>query len=163
MKLYQKTDEMVEAWDRLKLKVTVINPKGCWVVNNTNWYPNVYVGGRRMAGHRVSYMVNKGPLLPGIYVCHDCDNKPCINPDHLFPGTHAINMADAAKKGIIKAAMVGDVNRGENNGRAVLTMKDARAIRAIPKRRGYAGQLAEQYGVSRSTIFQIRSNKVWQE
>lgn len=160
---YLVTPELRKAWERMKAKVRVVGPKGCWVVNNTPWYPKVYVNGKCLAGHRVSFAVNKGPLLDEIYVCHDCDNKPCINPDHLFPGDHAINMADAAKKGIIKAAMVGEVNRGENNGRSILKMEDVKAIRAAPKRRGYAIELAERYGVSRGTIFQIRSNKIWQE
>jgi hypothetical protein len=163
--LYEKTPAMEEAWQRLMAKVKIVGPKGCWIVNNTPWYPSVYVEGRRIGGHRVSYMVNKGPLPKGVYACHDCDFNQCINPDHLFPGTHADNMADAAKKGIIKAAMVGDVNRGENNGRAILTLDQVREIRAVPKRRGYAIALAEKYGVSRFLIYQVRSslNKIWQE
>lgn len=163
MTLYEKTPGMARAWERLKSKVKVVGPRGCWIVNNTPWYPDVWVDGKRLSGHRVSFMVNKGPLPKGIYACHSCDFKQCINPDHLFPGTHADNMADAAAKGIIKAAMVGDVNRGENNGRSILTMNDVRAIRAAEKRRGYREELCRMFGVSKSTISQIRSNKKWQE
>jgi len=52
--------------------------------------------------HRFSYMIHKGQITEGMFVCHTCDNRICVNPDHLFLGTAKDNWQDGFNKGRIK-------------------------------------------------------------
>lgn len=55
--------------------------------------------GKRWRAHRVAMFLTNGPIPPGMFVCHHCDNPPCCNPAHLFIGTVTDNMRDCAAKG----------------------------------------------------------------
>lgn len=63
-----------------------------------------------LKAHRVSYELAYGPIPEGMYVCHHCDNPPCVNPTHLFIGTPQDNMTDKIRKGRLVACP------GERNG-----------------------------------------------
>lgn len=62
-------------------------------------YGNILHRGKVMLTHRVAYELAHGVELEGMVVCHKCDNPPCINPEHLFLGTHADNVHDKMEKG----------------------------------------------------------------
>jgi hypothetical protein len=67
-------------------------------VHNTG-YTVLYVNGKQIGGHRYAWQEVHGPIPEGMYVCHRCDNRPCVNVDHLFLGNASDNNRDMALKG----------------------------------------------------------------
>lgn len=129
--------------------------RGCWewvgYRSNTGYGCTTKDGVRYMA-HRLSYELFVGPLEADKLVCHKCDNPRCVNPEHLFLGTSADNMADMVAKGR-------DANRrGERHYKAKLTARDVELIRAGDQA---VKCLADMYGVGISTIYRARRGDSW--
>lgn len=139
--------------DRLMNLSMPVTECGCWIFTGTvttaGGYGQIYAGRTRLA-HRVSYELFCGEIPKGLDVMHRCDVPPCINPDHLFLGTRAVNMADMVAKN--RQA------KGEQNASARLTEAEVLAIRASPL---INKEIAKQTGMSRPAISIIRRNKIW--
>ncbi len=135
-------------------KVCVTKPCWLWVgALNKDGYGNF---GSKLA-HRVSWEIHYGKIPIGLCVLHRCDVPNCVNPQHLFLGTHSDNMQDMFKKGRCN-------RKGEHNSRAILNKKIVQKIRLFFNNKKYnQRQLAEKYGVCKSTISAIICNINWKE
>jgi hypothetical protein len=107
--------------------------------------------------HRVSFFLTTGVDPGKLEVCHQCDNTRCVNPRHLFLGTHADNMKDMVRKN--RSSKRGFP--GEENGQAKLTASDVRKIRELLLTDMKRIAIAEAFHVSPGLITAIAQNKVW--
>lgn len=86
--------------DRFWAKVQKTDSCWLWVgANNGQGYGALKVSGRNVRAHRYAYTLHKGPIPEGLCVCHTCDVRNCVNPDHLWIGTMADNNLDKEIKG----------------------------------------------------------------
>jgi hypothetical protein len=109
--------------------------------------------------HRVSWLAHRGPIPAGMHVCHKCDNRLCVNPDHLFLGTNAENTADKMAKGRYRRGTNMPPHKpGESNGASVLSEAQAREILTISEP---ARIIAVRFGVCINTVYNIRAGRSW--
>ncbi len=106
--------------------------------------------GKGVPATRVSYEEFIGPVAPGLYVLHHCDNPSCINPFHLFLGTQADNMADMRSKG-----------RGHTTGNAKVTEEQVKEIRRLAALGFSSKQIAPQFGICDRNVRDIVAKRIW--
>lgn len=128
----------------------------CWVWTgclSSKGYGRIKVCGKTEMAHRVSYKLYCGEVSDETNVLHHCDSPPCVNPDHLFLGTQADNIADMISKGRAKLS-----HPGEKAKRSKLTWEQVNEIRAssLPLRK-----LAREFGMSWSAIGMIKRGENW--
>ena len=125
----------------------------CWI-----WIGRINKGGygefdsyqTRLAHRAMWELFHEEQIPPGMCILHHCDNPKCVNPRHLFLGTHQDNVADKTKKG--RAA------KGEANGNVKLSVQEVLDIRAAP---GKYRDIAQQYGICYTNVGKIKRREKW--
>lgn len=130
-------------------------PNACWpwLAGRACGYGVVQVAGKQQKTHRLAFEKHHGPIPAGMFVCHSCDNPPCVNPAHLFLGSPKDNIEDMMQKG--RQA------RGHRTNTAKL-----RAEQVLEIRRRYEGGelqqvLADEFGISNQLVSAIVLRQVW--
>ena len=88
--------------ERILNNIKIIEETGCWewqLSTQRNGYGQIKFNKKMCRAHRVSYSAFNGEIPEGQEVMHSCDNRRCVNPDHLSVGTHQQNMSDIVKRG----------------------------------------------------------------
>lgn len=143
------------ASDRERFESFVLKSDGCWTWKGSldrYGYGQFKVNGHPIGAHRFSYLLHFGDLPMHLCVCHSCDNPSCVNPSHLWLGTHADNARDRREKG--RSVCL----RGERSPVAKLTPEQIRDIRASSESQR---ALASKFNVSQSNISRIRLGNTW--
>lgn len=106
--------------------------------------------------HRYAWEQANGPIPDGLFVLHSCDNRRCVNVEHLRLGTHTDNMRDASQRGRLQGR-----NRGVKHGRSRLTEAQVREIKTALKAGETYIHLAAKFEVHYMTIKSIANGRTW--
>jgi hypothetical protein len=149
-------DEEARFWS----KVDKRDPSGCWLwtaCTTKTGYGAINIGGRICTSHRISWEITCGPIPRGMFVCHICDVRACVRPDHLFLGTHTDNMRDM----VAKARHARAAPKGAGNGNHKLTDGRVRLILAAASHGVSGAELAKRLGVSQPVVSKIIRGDGW--
>lgn len=145
--------ELERFWNKVEIK----GPDECWpwIAGTSNQgYGKFYVDGRTVGAHRYSLALVTGRLVDGVFACHRCDNRVCVNPNHLFLGNALENNRDASIK---KRNMYGN-----NHNRSKLTSDVVTDCRKEYASGGATyKELAQKHGVSRTAMQLALQGKTW--
>jgi hypothetical protein len=119
---------------------------GCWLwdgATNNDGYGTIRRNKTTRSAHRYAFEIANGNIQNGLCVCHKCDVPSCVNPDHLFSGTHTDNMRDRSLKG--------------KHNWMKLSIDDVKRIKLDTRKQTI---IANEYNVSRALICLIKSGKL---
>ncbi|KKL12805.1 hypothetical protein LCGC14_2532080 [marine sediment metagenome] len=141
-------------WD----KVEVTSLDECWIwqaKGRSRGYGQLWVKDkqRQLRAHRISWEFRYGKIPNGLYVLHDCDNRLCVNPRHLFLGTHLDNIKDMVNK---KRHTI-----GEKNPNSKLSNENVRIIKQRLNLGHSSPNIAKDFDVSRWAVCLIKTGKRW--
>ncbi len=144
---------MLEELKQRLLSRIILTQTDCWWYTGAkdSWgYGNLNYQGRQIGAHRASWLAHNGPITNGLHVLHTCDNRGCINPEHLYLGTHQDNMKDRD-------------TRGNNySGMTRLTETEVREIKKLLATTGRTLEdIGNQFLVTKHAIYDIKSGRTW--
>lgn len=135
---------------------------GCWLWERgltSTGYGQTHIGGRRERGgkvaqaHRAMWIACHGDIPHGLFVCHHCDVKTCVNPDHLYLGTPKQNTADAVARDRIV--------RGEKRRNARLSDEMVRTIWRMHNARASSREIGDHIGVDPRHVRKVLEGAIW--
>lgn len=145
---------MTNIIERFESKI-FYSPCGCWYwlsFIDSCGRARINYKGKNVPAARISHEIFKG-TVGDKHVLHYCDNPACVNPNHLFLGTHQDNMEDMRKKGRASRLL------GSKNPASILTENDVLKIKSM---KGISVSIiAKEFGVAEITIYKILQNKIW--
>jgi hypothetical protein len=166
-------------YEKFEEKVMPEPNSGCWLwmgAATSGGYGSMTLGASSILAHRLSWLLYVGgPIPDGLWVLHRCDNRICVNPQHLFLGTPRDNTQDMLRKGRQNIAALAHKNRrrgdnhpsrymrerlkrGAEHHSAKVTEDDVRTIRGSA---ASGVEMARRFGVTPVTISRIRRRLIW--
>lgn len=147
--------------ERFWSKVAIVDdPVSCWPwtgMRYANGYGRFSEGRAPVYAHRFIWRVKNGPIPKGKYVCHRCDNPPCVRPDHLFLGSPSDNVRDMLTKGRSRPGGA----RGERHAQSKLTAPKVLELRQRVADGETLFSFFTEYGVTYSTAWSAVTRKYW--
>lgn len=153
-------DEYIEQLFHKNISIDPITECWNWTGNkDKDGYGKLHLSkagqNKTLRSHRLAYEIYFGAIPNTLLVCHKCDNRACVNPNHLFLGTAQDNITDRNIKGHTK--------KGEAHPAAKLTWGEILEIRALNEQYGSLNihELAKRYNVSRAVIWSVITERTW--
>ena len=157
---FDVTEELSRKFDE---RYVVVSESGCWIWTgeSRDGYGRFKKPAARkdkreyISAHRYSFTRFNGAIPDGMCVCHSCDVPACVNPDHLWLGTHADNVSDRNAKGRSSGGRL----QGESSPQSKLTEKMVAEIFNCQKP---LAEIAKEYGLAKSHVSRIKNGQTWQ-
>lgn len=129
---------------------------GCWLWTGSvdlRGYGKIGIDYKTVTATHAAHELFIGPVAEGSHVLHTCDTPACVNPQHLYVGTHWDNMADKVRRGRSR--------KGSEHPLVKLTENDIRMIRHRFAAGEHRGVLANAYNISRGNVYAIAERRTW--
>lgn len=158
MRMHRNGDFHNKKKSKISRKISfTINENGCFEVDSHAPYTTGYfvakINGVRKQLHRHVYEECFGDIPEGMFICHKCDNKKCINPEHLEVGTHEKNVQDAVDRGLYRI--------GESHPNSKLTESEVVSIKIMLSSGMKNIDIAKVTNAHKDTVSDIKRGKAW--